>query len=656
MPHKNRPLFAVIAAAALCASLIPGPAASAQANRPDAPEFPAGVQWLNTDRPLSLRELRGKFVLLDFWTYCCINCMHIIPDLKKLEAKYPDELVVIGVHSAKFKNEKESNNIREAILRYEIEHPVVNDSEMTIWNTWGVSSWPTIALIDPDGKVVGMKPGEGVFEPVDGILKQLVPKFEAAKKIDHKRIKLVLEKDNKPKSVLSYPGKLAVDTKGGRLFFTDSDHNRIVVSSLTGAIQDVIGEGTPGLKDGDFATARFFRPQGICYDAIHDALYIADTENHAVRKVDLKKNSVTTLAGNGKQAMEYPPTGGTGTNVALSSPWDVLVRGDMLYVAMAGTHQLWTINLQNLAARPFAGTARENIVDGPLKEANFAQPSGLTTDGTHLFVADSEVSAIREVGLTGSATVQTLIGQGLFEFGDIDGAYPSARLQHPLGVAYNPADGFVYVADTYNHKVKRVDPKTKKLETVVGTGQPGMADGPAKRAGLNEPAGLAWVGDKLYIMDTNNHMIRVYHPDTKTVSTLKLTNLDRLAKKTMPQFHGKEVRVAEQSIAATATTLDITVQLPAGTKFNLDAPFSITAQSDKPDAVTVGAVNIAKPTKTISIPITAKSGQATITVDLSLNYCAEGNEGLCYFKEIRAVVPVRVEAGGRGSALVTVTL
>jgi DNA-binding beta-propeller fold protein YncE len=656
MSHPNRALLSLFAAAAVFVSLIPVPAASAQANRPDAPEFPAGVQWLNTDRPLSLRELRGKFVLLDFWTYCCINCMHIIPDLKKLEAKYPTELVVIGVHSAKFKNEKESSNIREAILRYEIGHPVVNDADMSIWSTWGVNSWPTVALIDPDGKVVGMKSSEGVFEPVDGVLKQLIPKFEAEKKIDHKRFKFVLEKDNKPKSVLSYPGKLAVDTKGGRLFFTDSDHNRVVISSLTGAIQEVIGEGTPGLKDGSFATAQFFRPQGVCYDPARDALYIADTENHAVRKVELAKKSVSTLAGTGQQAKDYPPLPGTGTNVALSSPWDVLVRGDLLYVAMAGTHQLWTINLRDQAARSFAGTGRENIMDGALPEANFAQPSGLTTDGTHLFVADSEVSAIREVGLAGAAKVQTLIGQGLFEFGDVDGAYPAARLQHPLGVAYNPADGYIYVADTYNHKIKRVDPKTKKLETVVGTGQRGLADGPAKTAGLSEPAGLVWLGDKLYIADTNNNIIRVYHPDTKSVTTLKLTNLDRLAKKTMPAFHGKEVRVAEQAIAATATTLDITVQLPAGTKFNAEAPFSISAQSDKPDAVAVGALNISKAAKTISIPITAKAGQATITVDLSLNYCAEGNEGLCYFKEIRAVVPVRVEAGGRSNALVTVSL
>ncbi len=622
--------------------------------RPEAPEFPAGVQWLNTDRPLTLRELRGKFVVIDFWTYCCINCMHIIPDLKKLEAKYPNELVVIGVHSAKFKNERDSSNIREAILRYEIEHPVVNDSEMTVWNTWGSVSWPTVALIDPDGKVVGVKQGENIFDPVDAALTQLVPKFDAEKKINRKPLKLVLEKDNKPKSVLSYPGKLAVDSKGGRLFFTDSNHNRVVVSSASGAIQEVIGEGTPGLTDGDFTTAKFFRPQGICYDSVRDLLYVADTENHVIRKVDLKAKSVVTLAGSGKQALVYPPVGGVGRKVALSSPWDLLLRGDTLYIAMAGTHQIWTLNVNTLAAYPYAGTARENIVDGPLKSANLAQPSGITTDGKRLFVADSEVSAVRQVGIGSGGAVETLIGQGLFEFGDVDGSYPSARLQHPLGVAYNPADGWIYIADTYNHKIKRVDPKTKKLETVAGTGLRGLADGPAKSAGLNEPAGLAWMGTKLYITDTNNHMIRIYDPASQSLSTLKLTNLDRLTKKTMPQFRGKEVRVAEQAISGAATTLDITVELPKGTKFNVEAPFGVTAKSDKPDAVAIGPLNIAKASHVVSIPILPKSGQATITVDLTLNYCSEGNSGLCYFKEVRAIVPVRVEGGGRTNAIVTV--
>ncbi|HEX2869201.1 MAG TPA: thioredoxin-like domain-containing protein [Ignavibacteriales bacterium] len=129
----------------------------------DAPEFPDGLDWLNVDHPIKLSDLRGKVVLLDFWTFCCINCMHIIPDLKKLEAKYPGELAVIGVHSAKFLSEQETGNIRQAILRYDIEHPVVNDKDFKIWTSYGANAWPTVVLIDPRGDVVGHHSGEGVY-------------------------------------------------------------------------------------------------------------------------------------------------------------------------------------------------------------------------------------------------------------------------------------------------------------------------------------------------------------------------------------------------------------------------------------------------------------------------------------------------------------
>lgn len=358
-------------------------AQSAQRQASDAPDFPATLEWLNTDKPLTLKDLRGKVVLLDFWTYCCINCMHIIPDLKRLEAKYPNELVVIGVHSAKFQNEKDAENIRSAILRYEIEHPVINDKDFLVWHAYNSQAWPTLVLVDPAGKYVGYVSGEGNFAVLDQIISRLIADFDSKKLLNRKPMKFALEKDGKPKSVLSYPGKIATDEQSNRLFFSDSNHNRVIIASLNGEIQEVIGEGNIGLKDGDYANAQFFRPQGLAYDAKRNTLYVADTENHAVRKIGLKAKTVTTLAGNGKQAM-YPPTGGIGKSVALSSPWDVLLLGETLYVAMAGTHQLWMIDTTNGKADPYAGTGGENIVDGPLSRALLAQPSGLATDGTNL--------------------------------------------------------------------------------------------------------------------------------------------------------------------------------------------------------------------------------------------------------------------------------
>lgn len=495
--------------------------------RVEPPDFPAGLQWLNTDKPVSLKDLRGKVVLIDFWTYCCINCIHTIPTLQKLEAKFPNELVVIGVHSGKFDAEKDADNIREAILRYEIEHPVVNDKDYVVWRAYGAQAWPTLVLIDPEGKAFWAGSGEPDAATLERMITNTVAEFERSGKLNRKPIKFALEKDKRLKPTLAFPGKLAADEKTGRLFIADSNNNRIVVTTLQGEVKEVIGDGGIGLKDGSFEKAQFYRPQGMAFDAATETLYVADTNNHAIRKVALKSRSVTTLAGTGKQ-MRYPPRGGVGRNVSLGSPWDVLKRGEKLFIAMAGSHQIWTLDLASNEARPYAGTGGEDIVDGPRSTSLLAQPSGMTTDGKNLYFADSEVSAVRAIDLQ-RGEVTTLIGKGLFEFGDIDGPYPGARLQHPLGVAYR--DGYVYVADAYNHKIKRVNVKTRTLETFIGTGKRGAQDGEARQASLNEPNGLIFVGHNLYIADTNNSLIRVFDMDTKRLSTLKFTGIEKLAPK-----------------------------------------------------------------------------------------------------------------------------
>src|SRR5713101_6139608 len=265
-----------------------------------APELVGGRGWLNTEKPLSLAALKGKVVLLDFWTYCCINCMHIIPDLKKLERKYPNELVVIGVHSAKFTAEKGTDNIRQAILRYEIEHSVVNDHEMQIWQEYTVRSWPTLFLIDPAGKVVAYMSGEGVYTQFDRYIAKVIETFDAKKMIDRRPLNLKLERQRAPASVLAFPGKVLADEKSKQLYIADSNHNRIVVVSLDdSSVTEVIGSGEIGLSDGSFETAAFNHPQGMALDG--SILYVADTENHALRAIDLGKRTVTTIPGTGEQ-------------------------------------------------------------------------------------------------------------------------------------------------------------------------------------------------------------------------------------------------------------------------------------------------------------------------------------------------------------------
>ncbi len=480
-----------------------------------APELDGGTAWLNTGKPLTLKELRGKIVLLDFWTLCCINCIHIMPDLAKLEKKFANQLVVIGVHSAKFDNEKNSESIRKAILRYEIQHPVVNDSAMNIWRRYNVSSWPTLVLIDPEGYYVGYVRGEGNYDLLENAIEKLIKKHRENKTLDEKPIRFDTAKfrESKP-TPLYFPGKVLADAKGKRLFIADSTHHRIVITDLDGNKIAIAGTGEPGRKDGPFATAQFDDPQGMTL--IGETLYVADRKNHAIRALDLLQQTVTTVAGTGEQDRGGRDEGGDALKIGLNSPWDLLAINDhLIFIAMAGHHQIWTFDLKTKKVMPYAGDGVENIKDGPLFAARFAQPSGLATDGKSLFVADSEVSAIRSVPLDGKGRVETLIGEGLFEFGDFDGVGPAARIQHALGVAYY--NGKILIADTYNSKLKELDPKTKECKTWLPTTKVDEKD-----PMFNEPAGLSIAGDKLYVADTNAHRIRVVDLKTKAVSTLEL--------------------------------------------------------------------------------------------------------------------------------------
>ena len=485
-----------------------------------APEL-SGAAWLNTDHPISLSELRGKLVLLDFWTYCCINCMHILPDLKYLEEKYADQpLVVIGVHSAKFENEKDTENIRNAILRYGIKHPVVVDVNHRIWNAYTVRGWPTLVLVDPAGYILGAVSGEGHREQLDHIIEAALAAYREGGLLDDKPLPVHLESQTIADTPLSYPGKILALAESNRLFISDSGHHRIVISSLDGALLETIGTGTAGADEGPFEEATFFNPQGLALDAEHDWLYVADTDNHLLRRLDLRARTVSTVAGTGKQSIG-PESSGPAREQGLNSPWDVCFVDGLLYIAMAGPHMLWLYDPEREELRHVAGTGREARIDGPAKRSAFAQPSGLTTDGSVLYVADSEISCVRQVTLGDEAEVTTLAGGNLFEFGDVDGLGDLARFQHPLGIVWH--NGTVYVADTYNHKIRQLDPKSRRVGSVFGDGKPGNEGGEQPR--FYEPGGISSTGDTLFIADTNNHAIRVADLERKTVSTLTIAEL-----------------------------------------------------------------------------------------------------------------------------------
>jgi DNA-binding beta-propeller fold protein YncE len=483
-----------------------------------APDFPAGLDWINSE-PLSMADLHGRYVVLDFWTAGCINCIHELPHLERLQRTYPYELVVIGVQSAKYPAEGDRENLEDAVHRYGIEHPVVNDPEYTVWNAYAVNAWPTLVFVSPDGKVIGSHAGEVPFEALDRVIHGLIVEGWEASPLDTTTPSFEPRHWERPVDRLAFPGKVLV--AGGKLFVADSGHNRILISGLEGALQVVVGGPDPGNVDGAFADARFHAPQGMALDDSGTVLYVADSGNHTVRALDLGAQTATTVAGTGTQTMRFL-RGGAALETALSSPWDVQVRGRQLLVAMAGLHQIWSIELDSGVSRVWAGTGHEGLKDGTRAAAWFAQPTGLSLTDERLLVACAEAQAIRSIDMA-SGEVTTLAGEGLFDFGDDDGHPATARLQHCQGVA---SDGVaVYVADTYNNKIRAIDLHSGTVRTVAGSGQRGLLDGPATHARFTQPAGLSIAGRTLFIADTGNHTVRTLDLDDGHARTLTISGL-----------------------------------------------------------------------------------------------------------------------------------
>jgi DNA-binding beta-propeller fold protein YncE len=466
-----------------------------------APPLKAGdFPWFNVVRPLELQDLRGKLAILDFWTYCCINCMHVIPTLKRIEKRFPETVVVIGVHSPKFPGERVTENIEQAIARYEIEHPVVHDRDLSIWKRYGIRAWPTLVFIGPDLYYLGQLPGEPDPAMLEMSVAKLLEEFNDAGSLDGQAASLLKLAAPATASALKYPGKIAFSREDNEFAVADSNHNQIITADRDGNITRRVGSGKTGHEDGDPRAAAFSRPQGLCY--ADGVIWVADTENHLLRKIDLSGNAVTTVAGTGCQGA--PLRGqGLARRVAISSPWDVSLRDGQLYFANAGTHQIGVLNVNQGIVAAFAGTGQEALLDGPRLQSAFAQTSGLAIGDGRLFLADSETSAIRAIGLDKTGTVVTYAGTGLFDFGDRDGVGTEALYQHTLGISH--ADGKLYVADSYNHKIRVLDPRTRETTTLRASVNP--VCGGASCSRLWEPAGAVAVDGCLYVSDTNNHRI-----------------------------------------------------------------------------------------------------------------------------------------------------
>ncbi|WP_330478124.1 redoxin domain-containing protein [Streptomyces platensis] len=499
-----------------------------------APELTGKGGWLNTgNKDLTLSDLRGRIVVLDFWTFCCVNCLHVLDELRELEERHRDTVVIIGVHSPKFMHEAEHQAVVDAVERYGVEHPVLDDPELTTWKQYAVRAWPTLVVIDPEGYVVAQHAGEGHAHAIEKLVEELEAEHEA---------KGTLHRGDGPyvppepvATDLRFPGK-AVRLPGGSFLVSDTTRHQLVELAADGEqVLRRIGTGERGLTPDTFN-----EPQGLAL--LPDGkVAVADTVNHAIRVLDLDSGALETVAGTGKQWWQGSPTSGPAREVDLSSPWDLAWWQDRLWIAMAGVHQLWTYDPAAGTVEVAAGTTNEGLVDGPAAEAWFAQPSGLAAAGDRLWIADSETSAVRwvEPAEAGDGyVIRTAVGTGLFDFGHRDGAADQALLQHPLGVTALP-DGSVAIADTYNHALRRFDPASGEVTTLAKD--------------LREPSDAVLVDGDLVVVESARH---------------RLTRLRLPEEAIRVESVAHRTQRAATEVAPGALRLEVVFQAPAGQKLD----------------------------------------------------------------------------------------
>jgi thiol-disulfide isomerase/thioredoxin len=444
-----------------------------------APQL-VGDTWFGTGgKRLEITDFRGRFLLLDFWTLCCVNCHHVLAELRPVEQKFADVLTVVGVHSPKFEHEKLPESVSAAIERHDVEHPVLNDPDMATWASYGVRAWPTLVLVDPLGEIIATYSGEGHAHAIEALLEDLVPKYESRGELHRGSGAYVAEAASD--APLKQPGKITLVPEVWRELLDGADllvsnsggHDLVALSSSDTAIPLVrIGAGLRGAADGDFESAEFAEPYGARFlpfelaDRLGYQLVVADTANHLIRAVDLVGRRVVTIAGTGEQWMQQQPTDGPAREISISTPWDLEVFEETLLIGMAGEHRIWRYDFKSGELSIFAGTTNEGLVDGPIASAWFAQPSALVASRTQpgkLWLIDAETSALRVIE---QLSVSSVIGHGLFDFGHVDGPAHLALLQHPLGLIELP-DGNLLIADSYNRSIRKYSPATNTVSTVA---------------------------------------------------------------------------------------------------------------------------------------------------------------------------------------------
>lgn len=585
-----------------------------------APELVGRGGWINTRHDLSLGGLKGKVVLLDFWTFCCINCLHVLEELRPLEERFGDDLVVIGVHSPKFEHERDHEALKRAVARYDVCHPVLDDPDRATWDQYGIRAWPTLVLVDPEGYAVAAVSGEGNASALERVILEMIAKHREMSALNETPIDMLPPQVDA--GVLRFPGKVAT-RPDGLLAVADSGHNRVVIARAAATGTDVVrivGTGARGAKDGSFTEAELTDPQGLLFlDA--DTLLVADTGNHLIRHIDISGETVKTVAGTGGQA-EWGAFGGPAKETALNSPWDLELWNGAVAIAMAGSHQLWILDLEKEEVSILTGSGMENLADGPAPLAAMAQPSGLSADGERLWIVDSETSSLRYLDRSGR--VFTVVGTGLFDFGYRDGPGAHALLQHPLGVI-STSEGPV-VCDTYNSALRRYDPQENELITFACDG-------------VSEPSGAALLGGSgrdFIVADTNNHRLVRVSTDGE-VQSFEIRGLQPPG--LLAERGSTAIKIGPVELTS-EVELTATLPIPDGQKLDssLGPPIQLSLSSDEllPD----DGLLLAGDKLPARAQLSLDAAEGHLDVLLRVGTCDEGPGAVCTLVERRWCVTV----------------
>lgn len=607
------------------------------------------TKWFSTSRPLEISDFKNRIILLDFWTYSCVSCIQALPEIKKLEEQYGSKITVIGVHSGKFENDRDPEAIKKAILRYDISHPVINDSDLKIWNSFEVTALPTFVLINPHGNVVQTYVGENEVGKIKADIKKLISKYKF--QLNRDPLPLALEKFDVIGNVLSFPSKLeyAADfTYKSRqlpvIFISNTGQNNIVVTSLSGDMVVKIGSGQKGLEDGTFDVASFNAPRGMIYHG--GKLYVADSGNNALREIDFKEGRVTTLVGSGLRGDVVEDKGfSDAKDVELSSPSDVefFPQGshENIVIANSGTHQILSYNLKKQTISVLAGNGSEGSSDGKYPDNSLAQTSDIAVFGHKLYFVDATSSALRVLDESGE--VKTLIGGDLTKSGHANGDKDKALMQHPLGLLVD--DTGAYISDSYNHSIRKYDFASMQIHDMAG----------AKRRGTNlgafdEPEGIVAILNNFYVADSNNNRILIVNRGTLNFELLDVMPPLKLPKEGFLQYL-PNLQKSEDITVADGAEILLKIDLKAGWKINEEGPSFVNllelAKDDQANLVANFDWHAVKD-KEMKLPklIAGKN----YVLQGSIYYCESKTNSLCYIKSYEQ--KLAVESGEKNNQIV----